>query len=290
MALTRAQLIQGDSSQGTILSNTVQGVKGGGAGITIANDGTISFSAATSTGVVKLNNGSGYNSYVWPSAAGAAGSILYAATPSTLSWTTEFVSAVLPKATAAAVIPAGLESQRPGSPVAGLLRFNTESLVLEYYTGSGWSSVAAAGAGGFVSGTKIVFAQAAAPSGWVQVTDATYNDAAIRLVNSTGGGTGGTVGFTTAFASQSVPLLQHTHVINNTAHSHSFWWQQYNEGVDTGGAAVMDGIAFSSTATLLNEQAVSTSTPGITAANAGTAGAAIDLSVKYVNMIVATKS
>jgi hypothetical protein len=52
----------------------------------------------------------------------------------------------------------------------------------------------------------------------------------------------------------------------------------------------MDGIAFSSTATLLNEQAVSTSTPGITAANAGTAGAAIDLSVKYVNMIVATKS
>ena len=201
MALTRAQLIQGDSSQGTILSNTVQGVKGGGAGVAIANDGTISFVAATSTGVVKLNNGSGYNGYVWPSAAGAAGSILYATTPSTLAWTTEFVSAVLPKATAAAVIPAGTNLQRPGSPVAGLLRFNTESLVVEYYTGSGWTEVAATGSGGFASGTRLLFPQAGAPEGWTQSIN-TYNHS-LRLVGpGAGGGGGGSQPFTSVFTTR----------------------------------------------------------------------------------------
>lgn len=49
----------------------------------------------------------------------------------------------------------------------------------------------------FESGTRMLFAQAAAPFGWTQVT--TYNDYALRLVNSTGGGTGGSVDFTTAF-------------------------------------------------------------------------------------------
>lgn len=46
------------------------------------------------------------------------------------------------------------------------------------------------------------FANAAAPTGWTQVT--TYNDYAMRIVSGTGGGTGGSVGFTTAFTSQSV--------------------------------------------------------------------------------------
>lgn len=56
--------------------------------------------------------------------------------------------------------------------------------------------------GGIPAGTRIVFAQAAAPSGWTQVT--TYNNYAMRVVSGTGAGTGGSVGFTTAFASQPV--------------------------------------------------------------------------------------
>ena len=66
MALTRVQLLMGDSDQGNLINGFVQGVKKGGAGITIATDGTISFNASTSTGVIKTNNASAYNSYVWP--------------------------------------------------------------------------------------------------------------------------------------------------------------------------------------------------------------------------------
>ena len=44
------------------------------------------------------------------------------------------------------------------------------------------------------------FANASAPTGWTQVT--TYNNYAMRIVSGTGAGTGGSVGFTTAFASQ----------------------------------------------------------------------------------------
>jgi hypothetical protein len=52
----------------------------------------------------------------------------------------------------------------------------------------------------FASGTVLLFYQAAAPTGWTQVT--TQNNKALRVVSGTGGGTGGSVAFTTAFASQ----------------------------------------------------------------------------------------
>jgi hypothetical protein len=53
----------------------------------------------------------------------------------------------------------------------------------------------------FPAGTKMVFYQTAAPTGWTKIT--TSNDAALRVVSGTAG-SGGTVGFTTAFASQDV--------------------------------------------------------------------------------------
>jgi len=46
---------------------------------------------------------------------------------------------------------------------------------------------------GFDSGVKMVFAQAAAPTGWTQ--DTSSNDAALRVVSGSGGGTGGSAGF-----------------------------------------------------------------------------------------------
>jgi hypothetical protein len=47
------------------------------------------------------------------------------------------------------------------------------------------------------SGTTMLFMQAAAPTGWTQVTS--LNDYGLRLVSGTGGGTGGTVPFSTFF-------------------------------------------------------------------------------------------
>jgi len=38
-------------------------------------------------------------------------------------------------------IPAGTTSERPSSPVAGMLRFNIQTKYLEVYTGSAWSGL-----------------------------------------------------------------------------------------------------------------------------------------------------
>jgi len=67
VSLTRAQLIAGDSGQGPVLPGQVQGVKEGN-GVSIANDGTISFDSTSAQGVVKTNNPSAFNNYVWPNA------------------------------------------------------------------------------------------------------------------------------------------------------------------------------------------------------------------------------
>ena len=60
-------------------------------------------------------------------------------------------------------------------------------------------------AGEFESGTRMAFAQAAAPTGWTAETCATYDDAALRIITAstsgTGGGTAGSTSFGQAFSS-----------------------------------------------------------------------------------------
>lgn len=57
--------------------------------------------------------------------------------------------------------------------------------------------------GYFPSGTRLLFQQTSAPTGWTKVVSSTYNDAALRVVTGSVS-TGGSVAFSTAFASQSV--------------------------------------------------------------------------------------
>ena len=85
MSLTRAQLIAGDSGQGPVLPGQVQGVKEG-SGVSIANDGTISFDAETSQGVVKTNNPSAFNGYVWPNAKSNSAFLLTSGVGDNLEW------------------------------------------------------------------------------------------------------------------------------------------------------------------------------------------------------------
>jgi hypothetical protein len=59
-----------------------------------------------------------------------------------------------------------------------------------------------AAASEFTSGTVMLFGQTAAPTGWTKDTS-NYNNHALRIVTGTAS-TGGSVDFTTAFASQSV--------------------------------------------------------------------------------------
>lgn len=89
----------------------------------------------------------------------------------------------------------------------------------------------------FPSGTRMIFQQTAAPTGWTK--DTTHNNKALRLVSGSVS-SGGTVAFTTAFASKSVAgtvgatalttaqMPAHTHSVSGTTssqsanHSHSF--------------------------------------------------------------------
>jgi len=97
MALTRAQLLMGNDSQGAVLPGEVQGVKQG-AGILIATDGTISVDASSVVGLVKLNNAAAFNGYVWPSVSGSPGQVLTKGTGNLLEWTNGgvFVSPTAP--------------------------------------------------------------------------------------------------------------------------------------------------------------------------------------------------
>lgn len=66
--------------------------------------------------------------------------------------------------------------------------------------GTSWE---AGGAPGFQSGTLMLFQQTTAPSGWTKQTS--HDNKALRVVSGTAG-SGGTVAFTTAFASQAVNI------------------------------------------------------------------------------------
>ena len=91
MALTRAQLIQGDIANGAILANQPQGVRPGGAGITIGTDGIISVNSQTIQGVMKLGQtpasaNAAFNGYTWPVGPGIAGQQLQTDGTGLLSW------------------------------------------------------------------------------------------------------------------------------------------------------------------------------------------------------------
>ena len=64
------------------------------------------------------------------------------------------------------------------------------------YTGSGANLT---GVEPFPSGTKQVFYQASAPTGWTQDTTAALNEAVMSVVTGSGGGTGGTTAYFSSF-------------------------------------------------------------------------------------------
>jgi hypothetical protein len=142
------------------------------------------------------------------------------------------------------------------------------------------------------STTKTVFLQAAAPTGWTQcVTNTCFS---IRIVNTTGGGTGGTVNFTTAFASQAVAgtvsggAVAATTLTTCQIPSHTHTYTRYNTlGSFSGGCT---------TSLWLNTSSQATGALGGSLSHTHTftqptfSGTAINLAVKYINAIVASKN
>jgi hypothetical protein len=125
-------------------------------------------------------------------------------------------------------------------------------------------------------GTVMSFFQAAAPTGWTQVT--THDNKALRVVSGTGGGSGGSVAFTTAFAgiitgTNSATTLT---IAQMPSHNHS--------GVDSSGG----------------QNVGSASAPSVFVGTTGSQGGGgshnhtftgtTNLAVQYIDMILASKN
>jgi hypothetical protein len=111
------------------------------------------------------------------------------------------------------------------SPPQYAVAFDTTLKSWKYYTGSAWTRGDA-----IPSGSKMVFYQASAPAGWTQ--DTSVDDRALRVVNSSGGGYGGSwtisgltgsgdVGSTTLSETQ-IPSHRHTIVAYSTTLSGNY--------------------------------------------------------------------
>jgi hypothetical protein len=149
------------------------------------------------------------------------------------------------------------------------------------------------------AGTVMLFAQTAAPTGWTKNTS-TGNNTALRLVTGTAS-TGGSVAFTTAFASQtpsgtvsvSGSVANHTLTTAQLAsHTHT------NNADQSGCASGATILAKIGTNNRSNSVVNFTNTAtgggnahnhGLTISSSTFSGNAINLAVSYVDVIRATK-
>jgi hypothetical protein len=151
----------------------------------------------------------------------------------------------------------------------------------------------------FTSGTVMLFAQTAAPTGWTKNTS-TGDNTALRLVTGTAS-TGGSVAFTTAFASQTPSgSVSVSGSAGNTtlstpqipSHSHATRVPDNNYGVPNQPRGVQTLYAPNAKPSMTT---YSTGGGGshnhpLTISSATFSGSAINLAVSYVDVIRATKN
>ena len=194
------------------------------------------------------------------------------------------------------------------------------SFISDPATGLIRESVLPATTGPIASGSKSVFHQTAAPSGWTK--DVTHNNKAMRVVSGSVVG-GGSVAFTTAFASKTpvgtlsttaitatigataITLAQmpsHTHAFTTDSagsHTHTYLNLGNTVQVASGGGTGRSSASQSTQAAGAHSHSGTTDASGSgtthTHTFTGTAhghtftGTAINLAVQYVDLILATK-
>jgi hypothetical protein len=151
------------------------------------------------------------------------------------------------------------------------------------------------------SGSVMLFYQAAAPTGWTQVTS--LNDYDLRLVSGTGGGTGGTTAYSTVFTNQT-PTISGSFTVGSTTLSTAEMPAHSHEIFRTNGYANHPG--FSSSYTITGDQLATYSCSSAPrnngTSNTGGGGShthsisgsptssAITLNVRYANIIICSKN
>lgn len=131
------------------------------------------------------------------------------------------------------------------------------------------------------AGTRMVFFQQSAPSGWSKLTG-DFDDRALRVVTGNGGGLGGYMSFTSAFKSRDVPVRLHTHGINDPGHKHSL----INVRGTDGSSSSPGGSGYPIAGQNID---MSVNTTGISVQPSGDANAIMDFSVRYIDVIICEK-
>jgi hypothetical protein len=207
----------------------------------------------------------------------AAGS---AAAPSITTTGDTNTGIFFPAADTVAISTAGTEDFRIGP--AGQIglqgaNYGTSGQVLTSNGSAAAPSWQAVG-GGFAAGTAMMFVQTAAPTGWTKST--THDNKALRVVSGAAS-SGGSVAFTTAFASQTPAGTVGSTTLTTTqipSHTHTY---DKSSGSGPGGDGSSTPTGFTSTA--------SGATGGGGSHNHTFTGTAINLAVQYVDVIIATK-
>ena len=107
---------------------------------------------------------------------------------------------------------------KASTTVQGILKLNntyppTSSSTTETYTSNVITKIFDLAVNSFPTGTTMLFYQMTAPTGWTQQTRGEFGNSAIRVVNvsDAGGTNGGSLAFTSVFATRNVPVRNHVH-------------------------------------------------------------------------------
>ena len=123
----------------------------------------------------------------------------------------------------------------------------------------------------FPQGTALLFAQAAAPTGWTKQT--THNDKALRVVSgATGGSAGGSVAFSTVFG-RTASDASSLSIAQLAAHTHT----------------IPSGVGSGSSTVVWNSGTAGISLNSGSQGSGSTHSHGLDLRVQYVDVIIATK-
>jgi len=163
-------------------------------------------------------------------------------------------------------------------------------------------------------GTRIVFNQAAAPTGWVQDVSTAMSDCSMRVLNTAGGGAGGTTGWSAwnfggtfslnTFTLSVAQLPAHNHV--DVGHAHGLNDPTHSHGTTTGAQFLMTSGAPNTVATgsggpaavaaslIANGTGISIALAAANIANTGSGGGIqpsyTTPQVKYTDCIIGVKS
>lgn len=138
------------------------------------------------------------------------------------------------------------------------------------------TAISTLGASPFPAGTKMLFAQSTAPTGWTK--DTTHNNKALRVVSgTTGGDSGGSVDFSTLFARTAVDGSSLS-IAQLAAHTHSV--RTRSDG-STGSGTYVGNRSGSSNSDIAGA--------ALSTGSGSTHSHGLDLRVKYVDVIIASK-